>query len=67
MEGKAAFDLVRAMGSQMRFNGILLRLLIAKGVLNDAQARGLIEDVKATLPDDSPFHQLYDELLREFP
>lgn len=67
MDSKAAFDIVRAMGSQMRFNGILLRLLIAKGVLNDAQARGLIEDVKATLPEDSPFHPLYDELLREFP
>lgn len=67
MDSYTLDQFVRATLSQVRFSGLLLSIMIEKGLLTHEQARALIADVKQSLPPEHNFHEVYDALLREFP
>jgi hypothetical protein len=63
---KAVYDLTYAYGVQLRFNGLLLHMLIAKNVMTEAEARLLLEETASKMPDDNVIVAQYAQLLREF-
>ncbi len=66
MDHKAVYDLTYALGVQLRFSGMLTRILVERDILTLTQARLLIQDVASHLPEGNPHKQLYDELILEF-
>lgn len=66
MDNDAIIEITRAFVSQARFSGLLLSIMVEKGILTNPQAHALIEDVKGSLPAGNSFHAIYDEMLPQF-
>lgn len=51
----------------IRMEGLILSVLVQKGLLTNQEARGLIRDVIANQPSEASIGPAYHALLAEFP